>query len=932
MSYQAHEGQFDKDKSPTDGNDGSGGKRRPGRPALYVFDRPEAELSENELRLKLSIEKRRMRQNAYHQRKRSGGVGASPLETNSVTKRNLNASPNRQQSRSNSNSRNTDIQADEKQLQSTNHLEKRTQPGFHHDNQNANLKQRKLPDVSTEKPSSDGQASFDRAKTVQLRDANSNAAYSKQHTAGTDNLRPTLNHSGSAQPRSAYFGEDGVNNGRMLDSTGKTHMENLSRGRPLTRDPSRAPTLRMISPFQFQDLPSTFDDQHSTGLPFSTNNTLSGIFPSDDAGNRRGRARLRELSERRTRFESPFQISDMLLHETSEGPERQRTGRSPSPGRLLFDHESMFSRDFSLGPAGDLDLRGVRASSLLHSESRTAAIPRHAEDTMSIPRTQDFRSGVLSTGTFQAHGNTRQRADSHSSPSRRAKESSRAGSGNKPSSSPAGSLLDSLDGMRNKSQLFAKQSGHLWLDSNARSNKLSRADLTKMRERFSLLSLAQREALVQARVFPGPFSLSSAVVVWGLPQHNRVEAMNLMFALTEKELVVCREDGQFILSEYATQFLDEDPVVRSSLQVEPLVHRARTSFSALHAHTLSSLGGLTLIRSSRQREELIRCHDTKMVDFEMAFNYSKEVSGELWHSTAEAMADVMRFTIPYQRRVVVFQEICEVLDAQGTAENSVDVMKAKSPGLCIERARLQLALAEAYMDGLMFEKAEPPVLSALVFLTRSNRPTPIEVAMNATALLILAKIRSATKQTHHAHLLLLRALELLTEGGLNETLLGLNAFSNLAGLYLGQGELEKAKRIIQQAISVSQALSLNSSPDFASVLGVRAIAELVCGRYQEAQSLFLQALKTLDAWRGQAWVHCVPVQHCCDLEIWLLEGLAKSLGVLGDRKEAEQVVNKAKSRLSELDIHVSELALMKNPMSLQQAHITEWVHSLRYVY
>lgn len=52
-------------------------KRRPGRPPVYVFTKPDAELSENERRLKGAVLKRRMRQNkSYHRKKRLRQVQA----------------------------------------------------------------------------------------------------------------------------------------------------------------------------------------------------------------------------------------------------------------------------------------------------------------------------------------------------------------------------------------------------------------------------------------------------------------------------------------------------------------------------------------------------------------------------------------------------------------------------------------------------------------------------------------------------------------------------------------------------------------------------------------------------------------------------------------------------------------------------------------
>lgn len=45
-------------------------KRRPGRPPVYKFDKPDSELSENERRLKGAVLKRRQRQNkSYHRKK-----------------------------------------------------------------------------------------------------------------------------------------------------------------------------------------------------------------------------------------------------------------------------------------------------------------------------------------------------------------------------------------------------------------------------------------------------------------------------------------------------------------------------------------------------------------------------------------------------------------------------------------------------------------------------------------------------------------------------------------------------------------------------------------------------------------------------------------------------------------------------------------------
>lgn len=59
-------------------------KRRPGRPPVYVFTKPDAELSENERRLKKAVLKRRNRQNrSYHRKKRLKAVQSHHSPMNS---------------------------------------------------------------------------------------------------------------------------------------------------------------------------------------------------------------------------------------------------------------------------------------------------------------------------------------------------------------------------------------------------------------------------------------------------------------------------------------------------------------------------------------------------------------------------------------------------------------------------------------------------------------------------------------------------------------------------------------------------------------------------------------------------------------------------------------------------------------------------------
>jgi len=213
------------------------------------------------------------------------------------------------------------------------------------------------------------------------------------------------------------------------------------------------------------------------------------------------------------------------------------------------------------------------------------------------------------------------------------------------------------------------------------------------------------------------------------------------------------------------------------------------------------------------------------------------------------------------------------------------------------RARLHLALGEAYCDTLNVEAAEEPLQRAMELMgevspARSCLPTLIDSVL---VLLLVASIRmqSSPPRTGEARALLVRALRILTAGGLGKTTLAVNAMTNLTQIHLRRGELLKARSVVSQLLDVLDTMRYSKMPIFADALGSQAMVSLALGDAAAAERQFSAALAVVADWGTKTW-GSLPVQHCLDLDLWLLEGLARAMRVQGRVEDAAYVTQKAR--------------------------------------
>ncbi|KAK1862005.1 hypothetical protein I4F81_004581 [Pyropia yezoensis] len=216
-------------------------------------------------------------------------------------------------------------------------------------------------------------------------------------------------------------------------------------------------------------------------------------------------------------------------------------------------------------------------------------------------------------------------------------------------------------------------------------------------------------------------------------------------------------------------------------------------------------------------------------------------------------------------------------------------------GVCPElrsKARLHLALGEAHCDTLNVEAAEEPLQRAMELMgevspARSCLPELIDSVL---VLLLVASIRmqATPPRTREARALLVRALRVLTAAGLGKTTLAVNAMTNLTQIHLRRGELLKARSVVSQLLDVLDTMRYSKMPIYADALGSQAMVSLALGDAPAAERQFSAALEVVAEWGTKTW-GSLPVQHCLDLDLWLLEGLARAMRVQGRVEDAASV-------------------------------------------
>lgn len=246
---------------------------------------------------------------------------------------------------------------------------------------------------------------------------------------------------------------------------------------------------------------------------------------------------------------------------------------------------------------------------------------------------------------------------------------------------------------------------------------------------------------------------------------------------------------------------------------------------------------------------------------------------------------------------------CPELCAQAAEDAERTLSQAGSDcRLWRNQARVYLALGEAYVDMLDMENAEAPLMKARDLLDARSRRSECNLEAVSLALpnLLLAEIRACKGDVMEAKRLLYYALSTLSQAGLSESTFTVNAMNTLVGVHIKSGNYDEAMWTCTKMVDVLANMgggSYRGMPIYADALGTLATVHLNLQQPNEAERLFCEALEVIYGWLGRdGWHSNAPFEHCQDLDIWLMEGLARACRDQGKVVQADAHIADAEAK------------------------------------
>ncbi|KAA8497120.1 hypothetical protein FVE85_0849 [Porphyridium purpureum] len=418
------------------------------------------------------------------------------------------------------------------------------------------------------------------------------------------------------------------------------------------------------------------------------------------------------------------------------------------------------------------------------------------------------------------------------------------------------------------------------------------AEIDTVRSVYEMLPDSSKDAFICLGVFPRCFDIHAAAAVCnidGVEECYRVLQPLLQLDLLCACGLFSGLDGtqRAELSKPARMFLSPETLSNSSFMhnayVEDVLSKANRRFIDHFIRRLEGLNSLETYKQGKVRERLMQTYDIDRHNYETLFSRTR-TSGVCDHARALTAAPiVMRFCVGARSRLKYFQR----------------VLKSMQDIVCHVRrqelhvARVELGLAEAFMDLLMLRHAEAPLQRALdyyePFLERREFENDMQIIDACLCVLIKANLHLMQGDIDQTNVITVRVLKLLYSHGMGKTTLAVNALANLISCKLARSELTAAAKLNCKVLEVLKCMQYSELPIYADLLGVAGVVSLLMKDPIGAETSFRGALAIVCKFGDKKWFDA-PLQHCLDLDLWLMKGLAHALSDQGNQKESDELI------------------------------------------
>mmetsp|Transcript_5123 Transcript_5123/g.15324 ORF Transcript_5123/g.15324 Transcript_5123/m.15324 type:complete len:637 (+) Transcript_5123:336-2246(+) len=422
-----------------------------------------------------------------------------------------------------------------------------------------------------------------------------------------------------------------------------------------------------------------------------------------------------------------------------------------------------------------------------------------------------------------------------------------------------------------------------------------------LRERFHRLPDSAQGALKSLAIFPRDFDMASAAAVMGEGTTGELNsAIDLIQPLFGMGFITSSND-RFELNNVTKMFLTEEPNFHDEL----ILGSNRGSESSMKRYTqhfqklLVELTNPSIHKLGFARERAMQVFDVERENMNYSLELCRMAGPERLREFLAAGAAVMRYCVDASTRIHYLQEALTLAGMQSNASAvSSSQFDSELPPDRRNVVRLELARAEALCDNQSLEDAEEPLKKAMVLMDCDFTKSFTGVMDTVLVLLLLASVKINLSKTDEGHKLLVEALKILNKNGLGKTTLAVNALTNLVTVYVRRGQNDMANYVASELLNTLHTMRYDKMPIYADALGVLAMVRMACGDYADAARQFGTGLEIVAGWGSKQWTS-VPVQHCLDLDIWLMEGLTICLNLQGCEKDASYMAGlAADARLS----------------------------------
>lgn len=434
-----------------------------------------------------------------------------------------------------------------------------------------------------------------------------------------------------------------------------------------------------------------------------------------------------------------------------------------------------------------------------------------------------------------------------------------------------------------------------------------------LRTKYLSMTPAMQTALRHFVVFPRSFNLHAATSVAGLNDADLVRMQGMLDSMIHTNFVTTTK-GRYEINEAARLFLNEDDTVFNDNLISNTLDVAQKRFINHFKTQLGQLQDDRIHTKGFWREQAMALYDSERDNMEFSEYLLNGRNSDL-REFLSAGITVMRYCVSAADRERLLRKALSEddtsteniflslgLEAPTASTSSTETALHGAGPVGFDRAhraRLYLALSEALFDQLKMEEAENPLKCADELtrdlcqqLPRNGEVTPWGIVDSVLVNLLMSNLRFGTNRFKEAQGYCVRALTTLRDAGLGRSTFGINAMSNLVQCYLSAGRLDKAKSVAGKLLDTLNEMRYTGMPIYADALGVCAMVSMAEHNYSEAERQYGTAVETVHTWGSKEWTG-VPLQHCMDLDLWLMEGLADAIQSQGRSAEAAELLEKA---------------------------------------